>query len=107
MFLTVNRLMALSLGTQREQFEQRTGLTWPRPFLLRPLFLRFFVYGTKGLVSVDDQAHPSTIVASIVEPIHNRPLRYETYNETIARTDCEGEMLTIVGGEKDGGWLSG
>jgi hypothetical protein len=27
----------LSLGVQRAQLEQRTGLTWPRPFLLRPL----------------------------------------------------------------------
>lgn len=37
MLRMVNRLMALSLGTQRAQLEQRTGLTWPRPFLLRPL----------------------------------------------------------------------
>jgi len=37
MFLMVNLLMALSLGVQREQLEQRIGLTWPRPFLLRPL----------------------------------------------------------------------
>ena len=36
MFLTELRLMALSLGTQREQFEQRTERTCPRPFLLRP-----------------------------------------------------------------------
>lgn len=27
----VNRLMALSLGVHREQFEHRMGLTWPRP----------------------------------------------------------------------------
>jgi hypothetical protein len=33
----VKRLMALSLGVHREQFEHRMGLTWPRPFLLRPL----------------------------------------------------------------------
>ena len=37
MLRMVKRLMALSLGTQRAQLEQRTGLTWPRPFLLRPL----------------------------------------------------------------------
>lgn len=37
MLRMVNRLMALSLGTQRAQLEQRTGLVWPRPFLLRPL----------------------------------------------------------------------
>lgn len=34
----VNLLMALSLGVHREQLEQRMGFTWPRPFLLRPLF---------------------------------------------------------------------
>jgi hypothetical protein len=60
-----------------------------------------------GLVTGDDQAHPSIIVASIVELIRNRPLRCETYSGTMARTDCEDEMLTIVGGEEDGGWLSG
>lgn len=38
MFLIVNLLIALSLGVHREQLEQRMGLTWPRPFLLRPLF---------------------------------------------------------------------
>lgn len=37
MLRMVKRLIALSLGTQRAQLEQRTGLTWPRPFLLRPL----------------------------------------------------------------------
>lgn len=37
MLRMVNLLMALSLGVQRAQLEQRTGLTWPRPFLLRPL----------------------------------------------------------------------
>lgn len=37
MLRMVNRLMALSLGVHREQLEQRMGLTWPRPFLLRPL----------------------------------------------------------------------
>ena len=57
MFLMVNLFMALSLGVQREQFEHRIGLTWPRPyctvsieqvarprnitFLLRPLDARF------------------------------------------------------------------
>ena len=43
MFRTVNLFTALSLGTHREQFEQRTKLLWPRPFLLRPEFLRFLV----------------------------------------------------------------
>ena len=54
-FLTVKRLIALSFGTQREQLEQRMKVTWPRPFLLRPPFLLFFVYWTwnKNRVSVD------------------------------------------------------
>lgn len=38
MLRMVNLLMALSLGVHREQLEHRIGLTWPRPFLLRPLF---------------------------------------------------------------------
>ena len=33
--------MALSLGTQRQQFEQRTIAVCPRPCLLRPLLRRF------------------------------------------------------------------
>jgi hypothetical protein len=37
MFLIVNLLIALSFGVQREQLEHLIGLTWPRPFLLRPL----------------------------------------------------------------------
>ena len=51
MLRTVKRLIALSLPTQREQLEQRTKLTWPRPFLLRPLFLRFLVYETGPSIS--------------------------------------------------------
>lgn len=39
MLRMVNLLIALSLGVHREQLEQRMGLTWPRPFLLRPLEL--------------------------------------------------------------------
>jgi hypothetical protein len=39
MLRMVNLLIALSLGVHREQLEQRMGLTWPRPFLLRPLWL--------------------------------------------------------------------
>jgi hypothetical protein len=38
MLRMVNLLIALSLGVHREQLEQRIGLTWPRPFLLRPLW---------------------------------------------------------------------
>lgn len=45
MFLMTNFLMALSLGTQRAQLVQRMGWTCPRPFLARPLFLLFFVWG--------------------------------------------------------------
>jgi len=59
-----------------------------------------------GSVTGGDEAHPTTIVASIVILIRNRPLRCETYNERMARTDCKGKMLTIVGGEKDEGYLS-
>lgn len=40
MLRMVNLLMALSLGVHLEQLEQRTGLTWPLPFLLRPLQTR-------------------------------------------------------------------
>lgn len=43
MFRTVKRLIALSLPTHREQLEQRTNTTCPRPFLLRPPFLLFLV----------------------------------------------------------------
>jgi hypothetical protein len=41
MLRIVKRLIALSLGVHLEQLEQRMGLTWPRPFLLRPLEARF------------------------------------------------------------------
>jgi hypothetical protein len=41
MLRMVKRLIALSLGVHREQLLQRMGLTWPRPFLLRPLFFLF------------------------------------------------------------------
>lgn len=43
MLRTVKRLIALSLPTQREQLEHLTNVTWPRPFLLRPLFRLFLV----------------------------------------------------------------
>ena len=84
MFLTVKRLMALSLPTHREQFEQRTNLTWPRPFLLRPLFLRFLVY-TRGFQHAGREVHPNIQVA--IQPLpaqfegsfaagqHNGPLK--------------------------------
>ena len=41
MLRMVNLLIALSFGVHREQLEHRIGLTWPRPFLLRPLDARF------------------------------------------------------------------
>ena len=37
MLRIVNLFIALSFGVHLEQLEQRIGLTWPRPFLLRPL----------------------------------------------------------------------
>ena len=37
----VNLFIALSLGVHREQLEHLIGLTWPRPFLLRPLWLKY------------------------------------------------------------------
>lgn len=37
MLRMVNLLIALSFGVHREQLEHLIGLTWPRPFLLRPL----------------------------------------------------------------------
>ena len=40
MFLIVNLLIALSFGVHLEQLEHRIGLTWPRPFLFRPLRVR-------------------------------------------------------------------
>uniref|UniRef100_A0A2P2L6Q0 40S ribosomal protein S26-1 n=1 Tax=Rhizophora mucronata TaxID=61149 RepID=A0A2P2L6Q0_RHIMU len=43
MFLTRNLLIALSLGQDLPQLEQRMNLTWPRPCLLRPPFLRLKV----------------------------------------------------------------
>ena len=50
MLRMVNRFIALSLGVHREQLEQRIGLTWPRPFLLRPLRRRMLVL--RGLEGV-------------------------------------------------------
>lgn len=47
MLRITNFLMALSLGTHLAQFVQRTGLTWPRPFLLRPLLRRFWVWSQR------------------------------------------------------------
>jgi hypothetical protein len=45
----VNLLIALSFGVHLEQFEQRIGLTWPRPFLLRPLHEKQVVSQSAGV----------------------------------------------------------
>lgn len=60
--LTWKRLMALSLGTQRAQFEQRMAQVWPRPCLLRPPFLLFLVIFCGRTVSscVCKQGTPGT-----------------------------------------------
>ena len=54
MLRMVNLLIALSFGVQREQLEQRIGLTCPRPFLLRPLDARFLTIlaDSEGLLVV-------------------------------------------------------
>ena len=75
--------------------------------LVATVISSLFCLWDEGSVTGGCEAHPSTIVASIVILIRNRPLRCETYSETMARTNCEGKMLTIVGGEKDEGYLSG
>ena len=75
---TVKRLIALSLGTHREQFEQRTKPTWPRPFLLRPPFLRFLVYASNEESRCDQNAYlcrnrhkvKSEESTSAHEPVH-------------------------------------
>lgn len=59
MLRIVNLLIALSLGTQRAQLEQRTGLTWPRPFLLRPLL------GETSQVSFPDSKKKKKIYVEI------------------------------------------
>ena len=62
MLRIVNRLMALSFGVHLEQLEQRIGLTWPRPFLFRPLR---FVRGESALAGLiaDLEARFLTILA--------------------------------------------
>lgn len=70
MFLTVKRLMALSLGTQREQLEQRTGLTWPRFFLLRPPDRLFLVCKT----SISTRASSSSSVMGSYHDVSMRRL---------------------------------
>lgn len=53
MLRMVNLLMALSLGVHREQLEQRMGFTWPRPFLLRPLFFLCLTNGRSACARLD------------------------------------------------------
>lgn len=52
MLRMVNLLIALSLGVHREQLEHRIGLTWPRPFLLRPLQGCQYFSNNSGIASV-------------------------------------------------------
>lgn len=68
MLRTVKRLMALSLGTHREQLEQRTKVTWPRPFLLRPLFLLFLVCAAGCQLSCAGERSPAGVIRSPVVP---------------------------------------
>lgn len=77
MFRTVNRLIALSLATHREQLEHRTNPTCPRPFLLRPPFLLFLVcrdgqrskWGTRQPVVIVRGPHPSSLPPHPSRPI--------------------------------------
>jgi hypothetical protein len=52
MLRMVNLFIALSLGVHREQLEQRMGLTWPRPFLLRPLSCVSIAYAASSVALV-------------------------------------------------------
>lgn len=62
MLRMVNLLMALSLGVHLEQLEQRMGLTWPRPFLLRPL-LRPESQHPGSSPFISNPIHPSVDIA--------------------------------------------
>jgi len=66
MLRMVNLLIALSFGVHREQLEHLIGLTWPRPFLLRPLdalFLTIF-----ALVICGEQALSTHYVGLVRAP---------------------------------------
>lgn len=64
MLRMVNLLMALSLGVHLEQLEQRMGLTWPRPFLLRPLLRPESQHpGSSPFISNPIQSNPSVDIA--------------------------------------------
>jgi hypothetical protein len=56
MLRMVKRLIALSLGTQRAQLEQRTGRTWPRPLLLRPLVEKVSYPARTDILHISQQA---------------------------------------------------
>lgn len=80
MFLMTNFLMALSLGTQRAQLVQRMGWTWPRPFLARPLFLLFLVWGKTGwllimLEGIKEQSLQTLWVRRAAPRRHNKNFR--------------------------------
>ncbi len=58
MFRIVKRLIALSLGQHREQFEQRMNFTCPLLLLFRPFAVRFFgMVVVIGLWIFERQSH--------------------------------------------------
>jgi len=72
----VNLLIALSLGVHREQFEQRIGLTCPRPFLLRPLFENTISISLNLILSYWPPAHmaPFQIARTLPQiPVESEP----------------------------------
>lgn len=81
MLRTVKRLMALSLPTQREQFEQRTKLTWPRPFLLRPPERLFLVYPSEGsaLCTAGGSAAAARESSNAKQAIHPTAAQFSTW----------------------------
>lgn len=83
MLRMVKRLMALSLGTQRAQLEQRTGLTWPRPFLLRPLKNQSVIVFPMGFVHVQ-----------VVRCIHSFPHSPSSGNARFF-VSCSAELCSI------------
>lgn len=70
--------------------------------LVTTIISSLFRLWDKRSVTGDGQAHPSTIVASIVKIIRSGPLRCKTYSREMACMACEDRILTIVGNEEDG-----
>lgn len=90
MFLTVNLLMALSFPTQREQFEQRMKVTWPRPFLLRPPFLLFLVCRAEK-VGEHHHRHPN-----VCRPIQRIPTESSTSLGGIPAGRMSGRRSRVI-----------